>query len=408
MKYSRDVVFNYLDEYINNIKGQLDTYKTKNPLLKSYIFETFNEDLVTSSNGWLENSLDLNIILNREKVLYKQIDEKFFVLGNKKSPFGFLEIINNRFFVIYSIDNADYSDKVANNIVKNSSLVDSLWVSGKMFNSFLHQVKNQHHLNRYIKMNFEYQNIYNLHVNEGQLEYKEDYVMEEPTKISLSKEIGEITEHIDLIRKILPEFNSITSMRFPTLCKGGKGGHHFYYNGKVTNRSNNFMDHRHQIFETVNTYQKITEDIESNVWLDYELIKSPNNQYNFSFQGSPIVFKFGKRLKRNVFRNFIESTFPKGKEPFKILAEPQWISEERVHIYGVDLHLWQEVMMDLSLDEFTVFIPKGTCGNTVHRLATNFQKYLDPTIEIWIGNEKYENVINRNMHPFVGRDNFNV
>ncbi|MGR5999179.1 hypothetical protein ACT7C7_05495 [Bacillus cereus] len=104
----------------------------------------------------------------------------------------------------------------------------------------------------------------------------------------------------------------------------------------------------------------------------------------------------------------MKNTFPKGKEPFKILAEPQWISEERVHIYGVDLHLWQEVMMDLSLNEFTVFIPKGTCGNTIHRLATNFQKYLDPTIEIWIGNEKYEDIINRNMCLFVDGGNFNV
>lgn len=42
-----------------------------------------------------------------------------------------------------------------------------------------------------------------------------------------------------------------------------------------------------------------------------------------------------------MFINFIQSTFPKGKEPFKILAEPQWISEERVHIYGLDLHLWK-------------------------------------------------------------------
>ncbi|MGR5999178.1 hypothetical protein ACT7C7_05490 [Bacillus cereus] len=233
MKYSRDSIFTYLDEYVNNIKGQLDTYKTKNPLLKSYIFETFNEELTGKSRGWLNNQLDLNIILNNEKVLYEQIDEKLFLLGDKNSPFGFLEIINNRFFVIYSVDNADYSDKIANNMVKNSSLIDSLWISGKMFNSFLYQVRNQQHLNRYIKMNFEYQNIYNTDLNEDQLSYKESYVMEEPTKISLSKEIGEITEHIDSIRKLLPEFNSITSMRFPTLCQGGKGGITFIIMGKL-------------------------------------------------------------------------------------------------------------------------------------------------------------------------------
>ncbi|MDA6106709.1 hypothetical protein OSJ96_25370, partial [Escherichia coli] len=82
-------------------------------------------------------------------------------------------------------------------------------------------------------------------------------------------------------------------------------------------------------------------------------------------------------------------TFPKGREPFKIYGEIKRVSEERVHIYGVDLHLWQNVVLDLSTEEFILFLPKGTCGNTIHRLVTNIQRFLDPQIDVFIGDYPY-------------------
>jgi len=39
-------------------------------------------------------------------------------------------------------------------------------------------------------------------------------------------------------------------------------------------------------------------------------------------------------------------------------------------------------------------IPKGTCGNTVHRLVSNIQIYLDPAAEITLGEKSYKEIAN--------------
>ena len=41
----------------------------------------------------------------------------------------------------------------------------------------------------------------------------------------------------------------------------------------------------------------------------------------------------------------------------------------------------------------TALLPDGTCGNTIHRLVTNIQRFLDPAVEAWIGDTPYSDLI---------------
>jgi hypothetical protein len=38
-------------------------------------------------------------------------------------------------------------------------------------------------------------------------------------------------------------------------------------------------------------------------------------------------------------------------------------------------------------------LPEGTCGNTIHRLITNIQRFLDPAVEAWIGDAPYDDFL---------------
>jgi hypothetical protein len=40
-----------------------------------------------------------------------------------------------------------------------------------------------------------------------------------------------------------------------------------------------------------------------------------------------------------------------------------------------------------------VIVPKGTCGNTIHRLVTNVQQYLDPRVTVYVGDRNYTELI---------------
>ncbi|WP_260511541.1 hypothetical protein [Priestia megaterium] len=382
---NRESIFSYLEEYSQNTKDQIDNYKMKNTLLKSYIFETFDESLYNSSN-LLKDVSDINNLFKDPKHSLKQIDEELYVLKKNDVLIGFIEQINPRFCTLYTTETSRYSDQIAQSYVKKSPILDSLWISGKMFDEFLSNLTSYHNSSRFTKMKFEFNAMF-----DRQYSKNDDIQEHKVSSVSLVEELGGIVDKLTGVRQYFSSFHSVGSLRFPSNV--GKGGHDVYQNGKITNRSDSFTDHRIQLKQIINLYQEMTERLEKKVWIEVENIKSTNNLINSSFKASPVTIKFNKPLDTNTFNNFVNYTFPTGREPFKIYGEIKRFSEERVHIYGVDLHLWQNVMLDLSTEEFILFLPKGTCGNTIHRLITNIQRFLDPEIDVFIGELSYEGIL---------------
>lgn len=383
---SREDVFTYLEEYSQSTKNQIDDYKIKNNLLKSYVFETFDESLYDLSSV-SKDIKNINTLFGDKKHSIQQIDEELFTLLENNKIVGFIEQINSRFSTLYTTLSSKYSDQLAKNYVKKSTVLDSLWISGKMFDNFLNEITSYHHPNRFTKMKFEF----NAMFERNQLN-KDDFEEHKVSSVSLVEELGGIEEKLNGVRQYISSFHSVGSLRLPSNV--GKGGHDVYQNGKFTNRSDSFTDHRIQMKQIVGVYQEMTERLEKKVWIEVEDIKSKENLIDTSFKASPVTIKFSKSLCSNVFNNFVEYTFPKGREPFKIYGEIKRINEKRVHIYGVDLHLWQNVILDLSTEEFILFLPKGTCGNTIHRLVTNIQRFLDPEISVYIGESPFEDILN--------------
>ncbi|MCF2649074.1 MULTISPECIES: hypothetical protein [Niallia] len=383
---SREKVFNYLEEYSQSSKEQIDNYKMKNTLLKSYVFETFDESLFNSKHVTRE-LLNVNSLFSDSKHTLEQIDEELFAFYESGKIIGFIEQLNMRFCTLYTTESSKYSDHLTRALVKKSTILDSLWISGKMYDNFLEEITSLHHPERFTKMKFEFNGMFEKnHLN------KDEIIEHKVSSVSLVEEIGGIVDKLQGVRRYFSSFHSVGSLRFPSHI--GKGGHDVYQNGKFTNRSDSFSDHRMQLKQIVTIYQNMTERLEKKAWVEMEEVKSKDILINNSFKASPVTIKFSKPLSSNVFNNFIEFTFPKGREPFKIFGEVKRISEERVHVYGVDLHLWQNVVLDLSLEEFILFLPKGTCGNTIHRLVTNIQRFLDPQIDVFVGDIPYEEILN--------------
>lgn len=384
---SREDIFNYFEEYSQNTKEQIDNYKIKNTLLKSYVFETFDQSLFETSNVITE-SLDIQELFSDKKHTLQQIDEELYILNENDKLVGFIEQINTRFCTLYTTESSKYSDHLARTYVKKSSILDSLWISGKMYDNFLKEITSIHHPERFTKMKFEFNAMF-----EKNFQIKDEIVEHKVSSVSLVEELGSIVDKLNGVRKYFSSFHSIGSLRFPSHV--GKGGHDVYQNGKFTNRSDSFTDHRMQLKQIVAIYQNMTEHLERKTWIEVEEVRGNDISINKSFKASPVTIRFSKPLNSFVFNNFVEYTFPKGREPFKIYGEIKRISEERVHIYGVDLHLWQNVILDLSTEEFILFLPKGTCGNTIHRLVTNIQRFLDPQISVFIGDYPYEGILNQ-------------
>jgi hypothetical protein len=75
---------------------------------------------------------------------------------------------------------------------------------------------------------------------------------------------------------------------------------------------------------------------------------------------------------------------------FEICGDPIHLGQTKVHIYGVDCRLWKPLFLEITKNGCIAIVPNDTFGDIVHHLITNIQQYIDPEIEVFIGDKPYE------------------
>lgn len=116
--------------------------------------------------------------------------------------------------------------------------------------------------------------------------------------------------------------------------------------------------------------------------------------------GVPLIVRFDEALSQATFKNWISKAFRK-HNAFQLWGEPIQLGPTKVHVYGADRHLWQPINVEMTDKHLVAILPKGTCGNTFHRLVANLQRYISPKIEAWIGSRPFESFLsNRNLNAY--------
>jgi hypothetical protein len=70
------------------------------------------------------------------------------------------------------------------------------------------------------------------------------------------------------------------------------------------------------------------------------------------------------------------------KEPFRIWGMQNKVSRDFYQIVGVDLHTGDSITLEVTPCLIRIYLPQGSCGNTIMRLYTNLQHYFDSAIKI--------------------------
>ena len=110
--------------------------------------------------------------------------------------------------------------------------------------------------------------------------------------------------------------------------------------------------------------------------------------------GMPLLIKFSQELDITTFERWIAALRRKNNR-FRLWGNPIYRGPGKVHIYAVDNHLWQPVDLEITTGHLYAMLPSGTCGNTIHRLVANIQQFIDPKLETYIGDKKYEDFIDQ-------------
>lgn len=398
---SRREVFRFFDGYSADRKQDLNAKRTKTPLVKSYLFELLGSAVVPN----LE-CLETAFLPARHKV--RQIDDDLFrLLDPQDQTLGFIEPLTVRIIALYSTIESKSLDPAARRLVQSSPLLDHVWLSGLTFAVLWDLVAKLSDPHRFVTLTFTHQSIFDIDTNvveqeaasptgEGDTDNNdadEDLGEEEDAypiverraaRFRLVDRIATVKAKLQTLQEAYDPLHAISQLRFPSPV--GRGGHDFYENGKATNRSESFRDHRAHLLFVTQIYQGLLGRTEAKAW--GRSVVGTHGPF-----GVPLIVRFREPLSSTVFDQWVSSTFGRSRNKFRLWGSPIRLGPTKVHVYGLDRHLWQPLYLELTASGCTAVLPAGTCGNTVHRLVTNIQRYLDPGATAFLGDTPYSQVV---------------
>ncbi len=400
---SRENLYSYFDEYAAARKEELNkrSIKAGAGLIKSYALETNT----SPEDGGLEYALET------AGWRVHQIDTDLHRLeGLRSEMVAFIDVLTPRHLALYTTSPSTIADATVLSAVRRSVELDHSWFSSPILNFIWRQMTPTDTF-RYATLRYESQPWFEMHVDyphqEVPLEDEdEEYVEVSGEGTSLDEDVDrrqtarvEIRQRVRQLRNILPEedefgglMGNLSRMRVP--ASNEKGRYDYFHYGKMTNRGQEFRGFRAHLDEIIGRlYGGLTRRIEELASFQVERQAIGDENGRLQVRGALVTYAFHRPLAPEVFSRFIDSTFERGQGPFRLWGSPIRLSGPRVHVYALDLHLWQQLYLDLTPHKFVLILPKGTCGNTVHRLLANIQRYLTPAVDLYVGDVPYHRLV---------------
>ena len=420
---TRQQAVDYLEGYAGARRDELADDRLGSGLVKSYMLET-----VAQHSG----PPDLESAFRSLGARLVQIDDSLWKIWADGSPVpsdrahlggpprwvGFIEQLIPRYPVLYTNEPSRQADAWVRRLVQTTATLDNVWLSGIIFYQLWQRINAFNGPNTYGKIGFAYESIFDIDADEardgdeadtgpedesledvsssGEAGAERQYEgVRRSSRFLMADRIGRMREALDKMREIYDPLQAISMLRFPSRARSG---HDFYSNGKVTNRSDSFVEHRSYLEYVLRIYQQVTEQTESTAWADNGIREHSAGNARLS---APVVIRFlgqdgsPNALEQHVFEQWITSTFGRKNNRFRLWGRPIRLGPGKVHVYGADRHLWQPISLELTRHHAVALLPKGTCGNTIHRLVTNIQRYVCPNVSVSIGDLSLAEVIGR-------------
>lgn len=385
---TRAEVIGYFEEYMMQRYDELSEMRLRRPLIKSQLLEV---------NGDSNPSASIQNIFSRSAVRVKRIDETMFLVADTDKEIGVAEVLNDRIVAVYSALERSEFYRWSRRVAGGNPELDHVWFSGLTFSVLWDLVTQIRPPHRFTQIAFTHESVFDIDdADSGEDEVSLDEEAQDTevaerrsAKFRLTDRIGVLKGKLAQMQEIYAPLHAISQLRFPA---PDRGGHDIYADGRVTNRSDTFTGHRSHLVFLSQIYANMLRLTEDNAWYSVEDSVEPESGYG-RIVGAPVVMHFREPLEQTVFDQWIKSTFERRKNRFRLWGRPIRLGATKAHVYGLDRHLWQPIFLELTACGLTAILPKGTCGNTVHRLVANVQLYLDPRVQVYVGEKSYIDLV---------------
>ncbi len=399
-------VYRFFNGLSEEGKAGLDSRHMRTPLVKTFLLEH-----VAARSGRVPRSP--TEILRELGAETQPLDDEFHEVRvwekrdgesrPQRRTVGYVERYDERFFAYYTADAADGARRLVERWVARSPDLDCTWFTSQFLHALWNRDVSQRGDDRFGKLVFRHESVFDMPTDEVLAAENDD--MEEPADEDLDEDRpelerrtvrSEIKDRIGPIRRVLARLqdtymplNSLYGLRIPSAV--GHGSHDLYQEGRITNRADTFEDHRNMVRYLYRTYKTILERTEESAWFAFEQ-HDPSASTRMSHKGVPLIVDFKEPLSAATFDRWISLAFRK-RNVFRLWGTPIRLGPTKVHVYGADRHLWQPINLEMTKSRLVAILPKGTCGNTFHRLVANVQRYVCPKVEVWLGATPFQELM---------------
>ena len=392
---SRRQYFDYLDGWtVGPVEGPR-TRRTTRAVTKAFLLETSP----TSSVGDVQTAFS-----EGSQIVLEPVDEELFRMrwADEAEDWALLEVDNNRYPVIYTAIESDIANRRVDQLVNQSSLLDRTWLSPSMFQQLWNLVEKTFPRNRFSRIVFEHESVFQRFEDDPHEQSEEDDDFDEEltnverahqtdrrrARVQITERIGEMQDAVLPWEKHYDPLASIIQLRIPAQARGG---HDVYFDGRFTNRSDSTTAFRQTVRDVMKKYDSATHRVEDAAWPGMA-----DGQVGLRL-GAPLLIQFSEPLEPGAFNRWI-ATLSRKTNRFRLWGTPLTRGPGKVHLYAVDNHLWQPLDLEITRNHVYALLPKGTCGNSVHRLVTNIQRFVQPKVSVFIGEHSYEGFLKDDLN----------
>lgn len=347
-------------------------------LLKTYLLEAHavkprHADILRLLTAAFSNE----VLGERSQARVHETDEEFFYRINatwtRNSAEYFVDASDHRFWILHSISNSKKADNILHRVIANDRHLDSAWLPMQL----LERVADMGAF-KGLHLDYDHRHVPDVEfdIPEAPVEYLKMQlwgnrarqvlaILRQPNAFANATTLSKVKVKHWLDQAADEEVFSLDEVK---------------WDGKITARGTSYQSHINLVTTIYRSYSDKVREFEERFGLKFTT--EPNRHGRITMDGEPLSLQFSRPI--NDLERFMQAVFS-GSEPFRLWGVPVLVGTDYFRVTALDLHVTNRITFEVGRDFMRLYLPDGTCGNTIVRLYTNLQHYYDSQVVLSAG-----------------------
>jgi hypothetical protein len=337
---------------------ELETSLVKTYMLESHLTEDASPQQIRST---LQTVSETPLARNRKLVLDDTRDPTLFHLStvvDRERVILYIDVSNPRFWLLHSANRSTALDWILDRVTKEQDQLDRGW----LWPELLQELSTK---GSFRGLGLDY---------DRRLVPDVDFESPESVEYLKLQLWGmQASKVLQVLQDSFPHATTLAKVKVKYwLSQSGDGDFSLddvKFDGKITARGTSFQSHLALVAALYRRYSDTIRRLEAEFSLKWE-----HEGEGLNLSGSAISFRFPKPIQD--LTRFCDYVFSSSL-PFRLWGIPTLVSKSLVRVPAVDLHSSSRLDVEVSPDFMRLYLPEGSCGNTILRLYTNLKHHYD-------------------------------